>query len=78
MRIAVPDVGVFDVHLDTATGGVRIGKVISDDERVWWQHRDGERSYRSQRASWPPPRAVQYQCRQERLQPRRRAASTSH
>jgi hypothetical protein len=45
-RIVPLDSGVFEVHLDTAQGRVRIGKVSKrDDQRSWaWEHRDGERS----------------------------------
>ena len=65
VRIAQLDVGVFDVHLDTATGGVRIGKVTATDERVWvWQHRDGERSSPLAASLVAATQAlVQYHCR---------------
>jgi hypothetical protein len=46
LRIVPLDSGVFEVHLDTTRGRVRIGKVSNrNDQRRWaWEHRDGERS----------------------------------
>jgi hypothetical protein len=46
VRIVPLDSGVFEVHLDTTRGRVRIGKVSNrDEQRSWaWEHRDGERS----------------------------------
>lgn len=46
VHIVPLDSGVFEVHLETMRGRVRIGKVSHRaGQRGWaWEHRDGERS----------------------------------